>query len=82
MLKNNKEIIEYEQYLKNRYSSTDENLENNIMYNKNDNYEQINNNNDENFENNLNQQNVDENLIEKNITKNKIIIHKNEVNRQ
>ena len=83
LLKNNKEIIEYEEYLKNRYSSTDENLENNIMYNKNDNYEQINNNNnDENFENNLNQQNVDENLIEKNITKNKIIIHKNEVNRQ
>ena len=83
MLKNNKEIIEYEEYLKNRYSSTDENLENNIMYNKNNNYEQINNNNnDENFENNLNQQNVDENLIEKNITKNKIIIHKNEVNRQ
>ena len=83
LLKNNKEIIEYEEYLKNRYSSTDENLENNIMYNKNDNYEQINNNNnDENFENNLNQQNVDENFIEKNITKNKIIIHKNEVNRQ
>ena len=83
LLKNNKEIIEYEEYLKNRYSSTDENLENNIMYNKNNNYEQINNNNnDENFENNLNQQNVDENFIEKNITKNKIIIHKNEVNRQ
>ena len=83
LLKNNKEIIEYEEYLKNRYSSTDENLENNIMYNKNNNYEQINNNNnDENFENNLNQQNVDENLIEKNMTKNKIIIHKNEVNRQ
>ena len=83
LLKNNKEIIEYEEYLKNRYSSTDENLENNIMYKKNNNYEQINNNNnDENFENNLNQQNVDENFIEKNITKNKIIIHKNEVNRQ
>ena len=83
LLKNNKEIIEYEEYLKNRYSSTDENLENNIMYKKNNNYEQINNNNnDENFENNLNQQNVDENLIEKNMTKNKIIIHKNEVNRQ
>ena len=83
LLKNNKEIIEYEEYLKNRYSSTDENLENNIMCKKNNNYQQINNNNnDENFENNLNQQNVDENFIEKNITKNKIIIHKNEVNRQ
>ena len=82
LLKGNKEIIEYEEYLKNRYSSADENQENNNMFNKNTNYEQINGNNLEKIENNFNQQNFDDNSIEKNITKNKIIIQKNQINRQ
>ena len=82
LLKNNEEIIEYEESLKNRYSSTEENQENNNINYKNKNFEENNFNFDEKEENNLKKLNVNDDLVEKNRNQNKKIFCKNEVNKQ
>ena len=88
LLKNNKEIIEYETYLKNRYSSNEENLENNelnIQKNKNkkNNYEIIDtniiNNEKEKIENNLIKKNINNESFDKNNNQNKFVIQKKEI---
>ena len=83
LLNNNKEIIEYEEYLKNRYSSTDENIENINVNNINNinNYEQRNIYKKEKLENNLIQQKVSEDSMNKNINKDKKIINQKENNK-
>jgi hypothetical protein len=82
LLQKNKDIIEYEESLKNRYSSAEENIEISDINNKNiknQNIDQIINNNVEIIENNLIQQNEDD---EKSIDKNKINFNKKEINNQ
>ena len=82
LLQKNKDIIEYEENLKNRYSSAEENIEISDINNKNiknQNIDQIINNNVEIIENNLIQQNEDD---EKSIDKNKINFNKKEINNQ
>ena len=88
LLKNNKEIIEYETFLKNRYSSNEENLENNelnIQNNKNkkNNYDIIDtniiNNEDKKIENNLIKKNINNESFDKNKKQNKFIIQKKEI---
>ena len=88
LLKNNKEIIEYETFLKNRYSSNEENYENNelnIQNNKNkkNNYELIDtniiNNEDKKIENNLIKKNINNESFDKNKKQNKFIIQKKEI---
>ena len=83
LLNNNKEIIEYEEYLKNRYSSTDENIENINVNNINNinNYEQRNIYKKEKLENNLIQQKVSEDSMNKNINKDNKIINQKENNK-
>ena len=77
LLKNNKEIIEYEEGMKNRYSSTDENIDNNDLFNKNN--EQIKKYNIEKKENNLLKKNEFE-VISKD--RNKNIINTKEIKNQ
>ena len=88
LLKNNKEIIEYETFLKNRCSSNEENLENNelnIQNNKNkkNNYDIIDtniiNNEDKKIENNLIKKNINNESFDKNKKQNKFIIQKKEI---
>ena len=75
LLRNDKEIIEYETYMKNRYLSTEENIENNnniinkkrmTMDNKN----------------NLINRTFDDDSFEKNINHNQIVINKKQINRK
>ena len=75
LLRNDKEIIEYETYMKNRYLSTEENIENNnniinkkrmTMDNKN----------------NLINRTFDDDSFEKNINLNQIVINKKQINRK
>ena len=75
LLRNDKEIIEYETYMKNRYLSTEENIENNnniinkkrmTMDNKN----------------NLYNRTFDDDSFEKNINHNQIVINKKQINRK
>ena len=74
LLKNDKEIIEYETYMKNRYSSTEENLENNNIINK----KRLTMDN----KNNLINRHIDDDSFEKNVNQNLTVIHKKQINRK
>ena len=84
LLKNDKEIIEYEDYLKSRYSSNEENKENlninNYKNNVND-FAQKKPEKNEKLENNLFQQNVEDNSINKNMNNQKLVVNKNKIDK-